>query len=109
MPNPSTPFVPGAIGDGRQITRRIARDADLDRLATLAETAADKLHDVIADVQNLRDALLTNIEDVGGDREYNWALQADIGYALTAIYSASYKARTVARHAKAGKDAPVAP
>jgi hypothetical protein len=80
----------------------------LDRLATLAETTADKLHAVIADVQNLRDALISRIDDVGGDREYNWALQADLAHALTAIHSASYKARTVARHAHAGKDSPIA-
>jgi hypothetical protein len=105
MSNPSAPFVPGTHGDGRRVTRNVA----LAMLAEQGETVADKLHAVIADVQNLRDALITNIDEVGGDREYNWALQADIGDALTAIYSASYKARTVARHAKAGKDVPVSP
>jgi hypothetical protein len=103
-----TVFVPGTQGDGRRVTRRIARNADLDNLIAQAETTADKLHAVIADVQTLRDTLLDHIDDLGGDREYNWALQADLANALSAIYAASYKARTVARHANAGKDMPVA-
>ena len=81
----------------------------LDRLAEQAETVADKLHVCIAELKTLRERMLAHIEELGGDREYNWALQADIGYAETTVYSASYKARTVARHARAGRDTPVAP
>ena len=79
----------------------------LDRLATQAETVADRLHVCIAELKTLRDSMLAHIEEMGGDREYNWDLQADIGYAETAVYTISYKARTVARHARAGMDAPV--
>jgi len=80
----------------------------LDRLATQAETVADRLHTCIAELKTLREGMLAHIEELGGDREYNWGLQADIGYAETTAYAISYKARTVARHARAGKDAPVA-
>jgi hypothetical protein len=81
-------------------------DADTDwklgALAVQAHEAHKKLHDCIVLVQGLRDSLLAVIDELPGDREYKWELQADLGHALTGIYAASTKAATVARLARAG-------
>jgi len=69
-------------------------------LAVQAHEAHQRLHDCIALVQGLRDSLLAVIDELPGDREYKWDLQADLGHALTAIYAASTKAATVARLAR---------
>jgi hypothetical protein len=80
----------------------------LDRLAAHAETTADQLHEAIKSLRELHDRTLSLIEELGGDNEFNWSLQADLANAQTILYSTAHKARTVARHAKAGKDMPVA-
>jgi len=43
-----------------------------------------------------------HIDDLGGDRAYNWSLNADLGYAQTALHSLSVKTRAVASHAREG-------
>ncbi len=78
-------------------------ETDLERLAVLAEQTADQLHGALNDVQTLRTRMLSLIEEMGGDRTYNWDLQADLGNAETGIWSASQKARTIARNARTPK------
>jgi hypothetical protein len=73
-------------------------------LAAQADTAAATLTSALEELKTLRTYLLASIERIGGDREYNWDLQADLGNAETAIWAASQKARTVSRHARAGID-----
>ena len=75
-------------------------NTELTRLADMAESTADSLHDALCELQVLRHRMLSLIEDLGGDREFNWSLQADLGYAESAIWSASQKARVISRHAR---------
>lgn len=79
-----------------------SRLAAMQRLADQAEAVADGLHAQLDAVKDLCDALLLHIEDLGGDRAHNWDLQAELGYAQTALYAAAQRARTVARHARSG-------
>jgi len=71
-------------------------------LAAQADTAAATLNSALEEVKTLRTYLLANIERLGGDRAHNWDLQADLGNAETGVYAAASKARTIARHARAG-------
>lgn len=75
-------------------------------LAGLAETTATELAAACQSLQDLAHRLLAHIEDIGGDREYNYALYADLSHAATLTGAAMFKAQTVARHARAGKDTP---
>ena len=89
--------------------QKLDRNRDLDRLAVLAGNTADQLHEAIKSLRDLHEQTLLLIEELGGDNEFNWSLQADLAYAQNTLYSTAHKARTVARHANAGKDAPLAP
>lgn len=81
---------------------RTSREAQLTALAEQADQANTELLAVLDKIQRLRSATLVLIEDLGGDRQFNWALQADLGYGESQIYALSGKARTVASHARAG-------
>jgi hypothetical protein len=76
----------------------------LDRLARFAETTADQLHEAIKAVRELRDRSLSLIEEMGGDNEFNWSLQADMGYAENMLFSTAFKARQIARHARTPRE-----
>lgn len=82
--------------------RRISREYALTSIADRAEAIADALHAQLGELQRLCDSLPSHIEDLGGDRSYNWSLNADLGYAQTALHTLSVKTRTVARHAREG-------
>jgi hypothetical protein len=85
---------------------RTNRDSELEALAVQAEVVADGLHQMIGELRSLTDRMLSLelIDDMGGDRAYNWALHADLAYAQNAVYSTSVKARQVSRHARYGKE-----
>lgn len=68
-------------------------------LAEQAIAAAQALDSALEAVQGLRSHMLAHIDELSGDREFNWQLQADLGNAESAVFSTAYKARTVARHA----------
>lgn len=82
--------------------RRTSRDEALTSLAARAEAIADALHAQLGELQRLCDTLPSHIDDLAGDRAYNWSLNADLGYAQTALHALSVKTRTVARHAREG-------
>lgn len=73
-------------------------DTQLRYLAEKAEEVADTLHRAINDVNYLGDRLLAVIEEIGGDREYNYDLYSDIKHSVNAVYLVSIKARTILRH-----------
>lgn len=81
---------------------RISREHALTSIAERAEAIADALHAQLAELQRLCDSLPSHIDDLGGDRAYNWSLNADLGYAQTALHSLSVKTRAVASHAREG-------
>lgn len=76
------------------------REDARERLAQQAEATADRLHACLDDLKTLHARLLLHIEEIGGDRAHNWDLQADIARSIDAVYTASVKSRTVARHAR---------
>ena len=82
----------------------VKTETDLDRLAVLAETTADQLHESIRAVRELRDRTLSLIEEMGGDNEFNWSLQADLGYAENMLFSTAFKARQISRHARTPRE-----
>jgi hypothetical protein len=82
------------------VSRPLGFETDLERLAQLGELTADQLHACLDQLKTLRERMLLHIEDLGGDREHNWDLQADLARAVDAVYFASIKARVVARHAR---------
>lgn len=85
------------------------RELALDRLADDADDVSKTMHAAIRQVDDLADRLLAIIEDVGGDREYNYALYADLKYLIYAVHSIHTKAQTVSRHARAAAREKVAP
>jgi hypothetical protein len=84
---------------------RVNRDEELETLAVQAEAVADGLHRMIGELRDLADRMLSLelIDDMGGDRGYNWSLQSDLAGAQGFVYSTSVKARQVSRHARYGK------
>ena len=87
------------------MTTRKNRDDELEALAVQAVTVADGLQQMIGELRDLTDRMLSLelIDDMGGDRAYNWELQADLANAQGFVYSTSAKARQVSRHARSGK------
>ena len=85
------------------------RELALDRLADDADDVSSTMHAAIRQVDDLADRLLAIIEDVGGDREYNYSLYADLKNAAQAVYTIHTKAQTVSRHARAAAREKVAP
>lgn len=75
-------------------------ETGLESLAVQAVQTADQLHAAITAVRELRDRMLSHIDDLGGDREFNWSLQADLGNAESILFSTAFKARQVALHAR---------
>lgn len=82
--------------------RRISREYALTSIADQAEAIADALHAQLGELQRLCDSLPAHLDDLGGDRAYNWSLNADLGYAQTALHTLAVKTRTVASHAREG-------
>lgn len=85
---------------GEAVSTTTATTTELERLAVLAEHTADQLHETLKSLRELHDRTLSLIEEIGGDREFNWALQADIAHAQNALYATAHKARQIARHAR---------
>lgn len=73
----------------------------LEMLADLADQTADECHTACQSLQVLAERLLSNIENIGGDREYNYGLYADLSHAATLLGSTMFKAQAVARHTRA--------
>lgn len=82
------------------MTETAIKTTELERLAVLAATTADQLHESIKALRELHDRMMLLIEEIGGDREFNWSLQADIAYAQNTLYSTAHKARTISLHAR---------
>lgn len=72
----------------------------LSRMADEAEMLADTLHAALTRLQALRASMLLHIEELAGDRDHNWDIQADLGNAETPIHATAQKARTLSRHAR---------
>ena len=78
----------------------IDKELALDVLADQADEVSKTLHAAIRQIDYLADRLLTLIEDVGGDREHNYALFADLKHSAQQAYHIHIKAQTVSRHAR---------
>jgi hypothetical protein len=75
-------------------------DLTLDVLADRADEISKVMHASIQRIEDLAGKFLANVEEVGGDREYNYALYADLMHAAQEAHRIHVKVQTVSRHAR---------